>query len=313
MEVLRIKFVIPRHYSFKIENGQKLSLDLDQGSLTFNINTSKHSIYRIYTFTSNILDFKIDDKTIQKIIDALYLSCMETGIGILINPNLKSFWINKSFLKKINSDLNTNIEEDYIGAKVIDSETKLLSSNPPTVEASTDIKIFEKLLNKYVGLKYKKIDKLLRAIEIYNSSNYLTIVNQSGRFILLTSAIEALIEQPKVSKRLQNSLDSYIKRVDKLKIHDVEKASVSGSLNSLRKVSIQRSGKNLVDYLLDNDKNYNGFSPSDFFSKAYDLRSEFVHNGITETKHLSIKTNQMQSFVKDIMKSYFEKICYQHK
>ncbi|HEY4788699.1 MAG TPA: hypothetical protein VIH57_21760 [Bacteroidales bacterium] len=264
----------------------------------------------MYTFKSNDFDYKIDSKTIQKIIDALYLLCMESDIGILINPKLKSFGVSKSFLEEINSEIITNIEEDYIGAKVVPSESKFISVKPTTIRSSLDFGKFEKLLNKYVGLKYQKSEKLLRAIEIYNSSNYLTIVNRPGRFILLMSAAEALIEQPEVSKRLQNSLGAFIKRVGKLKIHSEERVSILGSLSSLKKVSIMRSGKNLVEKLLDDDKKYNGFAPSEFFSKAYDLRSRFVHDGTTETKFLNIKTIQMQDFIKDMIQSYFKKICY---
>ncbi len=309
MDFLRIRFVIPKHYSFKLDNDQELVLELEQGSLTFNVETSEESIYRTYTFKSKDFDFQIDNKIIQKIIDALYLLCLESDIGILINPKLKSFGISMSFLENLSSETKIKVEEDYIGVKVSPSGTKFLRMNPLTLHGDINIKTFERLLNKYVGLKYQNHEKLLRAIEIYNSSNYLTIVNQTGRFILQMSALEALIEQPKVSKRLQNSLDSYIKRVNRLKINPDERKSIAGSLNSLKKVSIKRSGKNLVDSLIDNDKQYNGFKASDFFSKAYDLRSKFVHDGITETKHLNIKTIQMQSFVKDIMKSYFEKIC----
>ena len=309
MDFLRIRFVIPNHYSFLLENNEQLTLKLDQGPLTFSITTSEATIYRIYSFKSNDFDFKISEETVQKIVDSLYLLCMELDIGILINPNLSSSWVNLSLFTEIKSEKELNIENNFIGAKVFPSETVFIGSDPVTLLGSLSINRFEELLNKYVGLNYQKSEKLIRAIEIYNSSNFLTIVNQSGRFILLMSAVEALIDQTKVSKRLQNSLDSFTKRIKKLKIGSEERHSVLGSLELLKRVSIKRSGKILVEYLFDNDKRYNGFPPSTFFSKAYDLRSKFVHDGITRTKDLNIKTIQMQDFVKEMMKSYFEKIC----
>jgi hypothetical protein len=123
------------------------------------------------------------------------------------------------------------------------------------------------------------------------------------------SAVEALIEQESVSKKLQNSLTSYIKRIKELKIKSDEKSSILTSLSFLKKISIKRSGKMLVNTLLDKDKRYNAFPPDIFFGKAYDLRSRFVHYGITKTKDLSIRTIQMQDFTMDLLKTYFEKVC----
>ncbi|HUX56304.1 MAG TPA: hypothetical protein VMV77_04980 [Bacteroidales bacterium] len=250
----------------------------------------------------------MNDETVQKIVDSLYLTSLEFGVGILINPDLKSSWFTKSFLEEMKSKNGMNIEDEFIGAQVVPSGTIFIGSNPVTIHSESSFKIFEELLNKYIRIKYRKSEKLIRAIEIYNSSTYLNIVNHSARFILLMTSIEALIDQKKVSKRLQNSLDSYIKRINRLKINSEEKTSIVGSLGLQKKGSIKRSGKILVEYLLDNDKRYNGFLPSAFFSKAYDLRSNFVHFGKTKSKDLNIRTIQMQEFVKDMLKSYFENI-----
>jgi hypothetical protein len=307
MNFLRIRFVIPNHYSLLIENDKQITIKIEGESIIFTIATSESTSYRTYTFKSNDFDFEITNETIQKIIDSLYLISLEFDIGILINPDLKSSWFAKSMLEELKLQHGVNVEDDFIGVKVVPSQTIFIGSGPMTIHSSSSIKRFEELFNKYIGLKYKKSERLLRAIEIYNSSTYLNVVNQSARFILLMSAIEALIEQEKVSKRLQNSLDSYIKRINSLKIDQEEKISIIGSINYLKSISIKRSGKILVKSLLTNEKKYNGFLPPTFFSKAYDLRSIFVHEGITKTKDLNIKTIQMQDFVKDIMKAYFEK------
>jgi hypothetical protein len=270
---------------------------------------SESPSYRSYVFKSNEFDFPIDDELIQKIINSLYLTSLDFGNGLLINPNLKSSWIAKSFLADLKSQHGVNIEDDFIGVKVLPSDTKIMGAGPVTLHGKSSIKIFEEGLNKYINLNFTNSEKIIRAIEIYNSSTYLNIVNKSAGFILHMTAIEALIDQPKVSKRLQNSINSYLNRVNQLKIGKEEKSSINGSLNLLKKMSIKRSGKYLVESLLDTDKKYNGFSPSEFFSKAYDLRSNFVHFGITKTKDLDIKTIQMQSFTSDLLKAYFNKIC----
>ena len=130
MDFLRIKFVIPKHYSFLQENNQQLTLSLDQGALTFSISTTEVINYRTYTFKSNDFDFKLSDETVQKIVDSLYLLCLEFDIGILINPDLKSSWISRSFLEEIKTANGTNVEDDFIGAKVVPSGTVFIGSNP---------------------------------------------------------------------------------------------------------------------------------------------------------------------------------------
>lgn len=292
-----------------IKGDQQLTLNLEQGSLIFRISTSEAAMFRSYTLKSNDFDFHISEETVQKIIDSLYFLCIEFDIGILINPDFKFSWFSESILAEIKSKKGISIENDFIGASLVPSGTDFIGSNPVTLSSKLNLPRFEGLLNKYVRLRLRKTEKLIRAIEIYNSSNYLTITNQSGRFILLMSALESLIDQPKVSRKLQVSLDAYIKRVKNLKLGTEEKDSIVGSISFLKKVSIKRSGKELVERLIDSEKRYNYFGASTFFSKAYDLRSNFVHNGITKTKYLNIKTIQMHDFVKDILKAYFEKIC----
>jgi hypothetical protein len=309
MNILRIRFIIPNNCSFDLENSQGFSIKFNEHLLSFNISTSESSSYRTYTFKSNEFDFTFGDDMIQKVIDSLYLISLDFGNGLLINPNLKSSWMAKSLLEELKSQNGINVEDDFIGVKIIPSKTKFIGSGPVTLHAKSNIKVFEDGLNNYIKLKYKNSSRLILAIEIYNSSSYLNIVNNSARFILFMTAIEALIDQKKVSKRLQNSINSYLKRVKKLKISYEEKSSINGSLNLLKKMSIKKSGKILVEMLLNRDNRYNGFSPSEFFSKAYNLRSNFVHSGITKTKDLDIKTIQMQTFTSDLLKAYFKKIC----
>jgi hypothetical protein len=309
MNILRIRFVMPTHSSFDLDELNGFTIKLKDQTLTFKVETSESSTYRTYIFNSNKFDFDFNDKMIDKVIESLYLASLDFGNGILMNSNLKSSWFTRSFLDELKLSHGTTIEDDYFGVRIITTKTSFISSPPPSLHSKSSIKVFEDSLNKYLKLDFSNSDNLIRAIEIYNSANYLNIVNQSARFILYMSAVEALIEQKKVSKRLENSLEAYIRRIQRLKITSEEKKSITGSLGVLRKMSIKRSGKILVKTLISSDKKYNGFSPEDFFNKAYDLRSKFVHLGITQTKELNIKNIQMQSFTSDLLKAYFKIKC----
>lgn len=309
MDILRINFIVQSGFSFQVKHNQKITLNTDQGILKFKISKTEADSLNIYCFQSLPFKFKLTEKAVEEIVDSLYLLSLELDIGILINPDLKSSWIAKSLLDELKLQYGIDFYDDFIGAKVVKAKSTFIASPPINLRISTPIENFEDLLNKYYGLKYRKSEQLFRAIEIYNSSTYLTIVNRPGRFILQMTAIEALINQTQVSTRLKNSLDSYIKRVQKLKIRYDEKQSILGSLSHLKKNSIKQSGRLLVENLLDNKKLYNGYLPSAFFSKAYDLRSQFVHNGKTKTKDLDIKTANIQDFTKDLLKAYLNKIC----
>lgn len=310
MKILRIRFVIPSHSSFDNKNNEVFSISIDDHVFAFEVKTSESGNYSTYTLKSDEFDFELNDRMIQKITESLYLASLEFDNGLLLNPNLKSSWIPNSFLTEINLHHNVNISDDYVGVRVMPSNTTFVDAPPLSFfQAKSSMKKFENSVNKYILSEYKNSDELIRAIEIYNSASYLNIVNQSARFILYMASVEALIPQRKVSKRLQNSLSSYLGRVKKLKLDEEEKKSIHGSLNLLKKMSIKRSGKILAKSLIDSEKKYNGFSPEDFFSKAYDLRSKFVHNGISETKELNIKNIQMQAFTSDLIKEYFNKIC----
>jgi hypothetical protein len=52
MDFLRIRFIIPKGYSFELKDNEKLTLKTEQGTLKFKISTSEADSYRIYCFKS---------------------------------------------------------------------------------------------------------------------------------------------------------------------------------------------------------------------------------------------------------------------
>jgi hypothetical protein len=309
MEILVIKFVVPRHYSLSTPDNQQLKLELPQGQLVFDISEIDATIYRCYTLKSNNLEFKITKETVSKIWDSLYLLCLEFDISILSNPDLISFYIPNQTIEEINKVSKINITPDFMGVQLVPFNTAFMGSGPVTLLAESDIKKFEELFNKYVNLNFKECDRIIRALEIYNSSNYLTGVNQSARFILLMSAIECLIEQDEVSTEAKFFIKNAQKEINNLQIQKSEMDSLRSSLGFLKRISIRQSGKKLVESLLNQEGKYNEYSPNDFFDKAYELRSRFVHDGLTKTDFLNMKTNELQRFTKDLLTNYFNKIC----
>jgi hypothetical protein len=309
MEILLIKFAVPKSVSLSSGIKESIILQIPEGQVELKVTVNETILYRTYTLRSDDLKFKVSEDTIKRIWDSLYLLCIEMDLSILIDPGLIPFYIPKQRLKEMTKISKLDVGADFIGVKLLSSQALIIGSGPVSILCDSDINIFENLLSKYTNLNYIKSDRILRAIQIYNSSNYLTIVNYSARFILLISAIESLIEPDVVSKELSSFIDLTQTEVNKIDIDQKEKESFKGQLGNLKKASIRRAGLKLIEQLLDNSKKYNGYPPATFFDLAYDLRSKFVHEGRIKTESLDMKHNSLQTFTKDIITSYFNKIC----
>ena len=163
-------------------------------------------------------------------------------------------------------------------------------------------------MNENLSVKRLLDEKLIRAIELYNSTNYLSRVNSSGRFILLMSSIECLISQKENDQEIINIIQEAQEKIKNLNLEKEVIDSVTGSLTFMKSESIKRSGKQLVlDLFSDSQEKFNDLNPVDFFSKAYDLRSKLVHEGKVETKVLKIENAQMQEFAISCLKKYYDK------
>lgn len=303
MKCIRIKFILPNHYPLHFEEGKDLVLSIQERDLKFKVNIITNDIYTSYTLKSNSLDYDVELSTLKKIENALYLTFKKFDIGLLINPNLASGTITEHGKK----ELGENVESDFIGVKLIDCETKHLVLSA-SASGSLSGNEFINALNENYGVKKLLDEKLIRAIELYNSTNYLSRVNSSGRFILLMSSIECLISQKNNDQEIINIIEEAQEKIKKLKLEKEVIDSVAGSLTFMKIESIKRSGKQLVlDLFSDSQEKFNDLSPVDFFSKAYDLRSKLVHEGKVETKVLKIENAQMQEFAISCLKKYYEK------
>lgn len=308
MTCIQIKFILPINKSLEFSGEKVISLKLPEQDVDFNVNITENGIYKSYTLKSKPLTTEIQDSTIENIKNSLYLSSFDVQSGILINPNLASGYISNSFKETLNK-MGLKRESDFIGIKLVDCETKFFSSSA-TLTVGINSSNFENAINAKIKENNFADEKLLRAIELYNSTSYLSRVNNSARFILLMSAIECIIVQKEIDDRAIHILDNAKKEIEKLSLNETEKESILKSLEFAKKKSISKSGKSTVNELfLNSNIEYNGFNPIVFFNKAYDLRSKLVHDGRTETKFLSIENSQLQQFTIDCLSRYHKNFC----
>lgn len=313
MENLVIKFISPIGRSLLLTDECQLRLELPEGPVIFKVEVQDVGFYNAFTLKSQSLGFEIQKEVLTKMYNSLYLACMEFPISLLLNSDVLSNFVPQKTLDKLTQNHCVNVKSDFNGVQIHHSDTIFVTTLPVSTKSISDLKVFEEKLNKFIKLKYKTCRQIIRAIELLNSSYYLSSINHTARFIILMCAIETLLKPEEVSKRLQLTLETTKKRIKTLKIDPDEKKSILGSLEFLKKSSINRTGTILIERLLDKSKKYNEYSPTDFFKKAYDLRSKFVHSGIEKTKYLSIKNIQLESFVKDLICAYFNQICSNKK
>jgi hypothetical protein len=137
-----------------------------------------------------------------------------------------------------------------------------------TVESFTDE------FGAAVSRNQRLTDRERLAFSLFNSSFFQPAAD--ARFLLLTMAIEALIEPVQKSQDCVQKIDGFIKQIEESSLEPGEKNSLIGSLRWLRDESITRAGKRLAREKL-GDKSYEGKSAPDFFSAIYSLRSSLVH------------------------------------
>ena len=311
MKCIQIKFILPINKPLEFSGKKIITLKLPEQDVDFDVNITKNGIYKKYTLKSKPLNTKIQDSTIENIKNSLYLSSFDVQSGILINPNLATGGISNSFKETLNK-IGIKRESDFIGIKLVDCETKFISASG-TLIAGINSSILENAINTKIKEHNFADEKLLRAIELYNSVFYLSKVNNSARYILLMSAIECIIVQKEIDDRAILILDNAKSEIEKLSLNKTEIESILSSLDFVKKKSISKSGKSTVNELfLNSNIEYNGYNPVLFFKKAYDLRSKLVHDGKIKTKFLSIEDSQLQQFAIDCLSRYYKKKC-QHR
>jgi hypothetical protein len=123
----------------------------------------------------------------------------------------------------------------------------------------------------------KLTDRERLAFVLFNSSFFQP--GADARFLLLTMAIEALIEPTQKSFEAIQLVDGFIKQTKESAVQRSERDSLIGSLKWLRYESISKAGQRFAKEKL-GDKCYEGRSAPDYFADIYSIRSSLVHGKV---------------------------------
>ncbi len=149
-------------------------------------------------------------------------------------------------------------------------------------------------------------EKHMLACEIYASSFF--DISPRSRFITLVTAVESLLELPKRSDKAEALVEEFKAKTTQSTLDRTTINSIIGSLERVKYQSYSQAGRALAHQYLPSEL-FDERSSADFFTRAYDLRSQILHHGmISDDKddiwHLS---NVMEKFVNQLLLAVLEK------
>ncbi|SNS05569.1 hypothetical protein SAMN04488107_1087 [Geodermatophilus saharensis] len=121
------------------------------------------------------------------------------------------------------------------------------------------------------GLGVSDVQRL--AFDLWSASFSLSVAD--ARFVMLTMALETLIEQVDRPLAVQEQLKKLVVSVEEAGLPEGDAASLVGGLRALRQESVGQAGRRLSTALA--DRLYLGMPALKFFSYCYGLRSTLVH------------------------------------
>lgn len=201
--------------------------------------------------------------------------------------------------------------ENRFGQRVLNDVHGLMvfETNPPPKFVSTNVTAvlgiqqerFEEVFEAAVRQGLEISDRESLSIELFNGSFFQE--TEDTRFLLLFMAIEALLEPADRSAQALAHVDSIIRQTDdSASLSNIEKASLMGSLEWLRKESINQTGKKLAAKRL-GSRVYMDRPAADFFSYCHKIRSRIVHgvNPQPERNEFGPVAAQLEVFVSDLL------------
>jgi len=148
-------------------------------------------------------------------------------------------------------------------------------------------------------------DELRLAYDLVHGS--LTLPNPAAKYILVVTAIEALIPYQARSEELSQLLDSLRPTVDQAWSYDEDtRESVKKLLDSAKMQSVRQHAIKLVGRLTGE---YDGKTPKKFFDDIYGVRSALAHGNPRDTPRLSMDAlnkqyPQVLEFVLDVLEAW---------
>lgn len=125
--------------------------------------------------------------------------------------------------------------------------------------------------------------------------------NPETKYVLLVTAVEALIKRADQSKVVRELLTSFQDAVRDSDLSDEERTEVVGHLSRGKVETIGAAGRRLAAKLGDNI--YGGVDPSTYFGNVYKIRSNIVHGNMSRPDHEQLRSEygELHRFVVELL------------
>ncbi len=222
-------------------------------------------------------------------------------LGLDLGDDAARVMAGDAYLAKVSSENRVPARNDIHGLDVFPSATKtafvLADANAGALK---DGSMFLDELAGLLASPPQLSERVSLAAELFTSS-FLDVAARS-RFIMLTSAVDSLLEPRPHEAVVQDFVAETQKRLNELAISKSILNSLRGSINWLKQESISRSGQQLATALL-SPLIYDALAADIFFKDCYDIRSKLVHEGTCDltVAELRKQCDWLAVFVGDLL------------
>ena len=239
----------------------------------------------------------------ERVKAALMLSLARVRVGADFGSRAAKGMFTEHGLKWVEEQIGQRVLNNTHGLMIYETDPKprFASSNAKMTRGTTQesfISAFTNSLNTCHTLS----ERDLLSYTLFNASFFQPTAD--SRFVLLVMAIEALIEPAPRSEKVLAHVNFLISQTKSSEISEIEKKSIDGTLQHLKKESISQAGKRLVRERL-GERIYSGKSAANYFNYCYQLRSNLVHGNLPAPTFEEIGTvaGTLEVFVSDLLTS----------
>lgn len=241
--------------------------------------------------------------------DAITITSLEKGISSLFGLRTRpGGTFTRKGLDFLERKTRRNVINEAPGINIFETELKPLFPRigPFHAVVSTPKDKFLNNLQKNINLGVNLTDKLRTAIELLNTASFLS--SPDAKILILTAAIECLIEQQPRPDSVQLHLDSCIQEIESdANISENQKASIVGTLRQQKDESIRQAGLRLIRERLPGRQYMN--MPADvFFDMIYEIRSSITHGTPPEINEVQKVVPELKGMLKELLISLSENL-----
>jgi hypothetical protein len=200
-------------------------------------------------------------------------------VGVDVGKDTTDVVVTQTYIDRVRDEQGIRLLNELHGLQVYEDDPELPTQvvwSSVDAKLNKGIEVFEQSFREAVDLGLEFMDRETLAFELYGLSHFESA--ERARFLTLINAIESKSEPKARSPEAVKYVEMLIELTRDSGLPDAEIQSMLGNLHGLRRESISKTGRDLIDRVL-GSKEYSGKVAKTFFQHCYDVRSDLVHRG----------------------------------